>query len=137
MNLNKLFSLSYLFDRYPNTGFSWPVMIILLIIFIGALILAFYAGHKRKLSSGNFKKLWGKIQVWSWTAGLTGLLFVYLREVRALYLSSRFWLLLFLIIMIIWALLIAKYWKKEIPAKEERQKQSEEFNKWLPKKKNK
>jgi len=136
MDLNKLFSLSYLFERYPPGGFSWPLRITLLVIFIAALGLAFYAGRRRKISVGNFKKLWAKIQVWAWTTGLAGLFFVYLREVRALYLSARIWLLLWLLLMFIWAILIIKYWKKEIPAKEERQKQEAEFNRWLPKKKN-
>ena len=135
MNLEKLLDLTYLFERYPSDGFSLPVKIALLVIFILAIILAIYAHRKIKPSYGASKKLWRKLEAWGWTTGLMGLVFVYLREVQALYLSSRFWLLLFLLIIIIWLLFIFRYWKKGVPNKEEAAKQEKEFDKWLPKRK--
>ena len=68
MDLQKLFDLDYLFDRFPDPGFSWPVRILLLAIFLGSIILAIYAG--KKVSTKDIrKKLWQKIQVWAWTNG--------------------------------------------------------------------
>lgn len=134
MNLEKLFDLSYMFNRFPEAGFSWPIRIVLLILFVGSIILAVYAQkeiNKKSLS----KKLWQKIQVWGWTNGLVGLLFVYFREVRAIYLSSRGWILIFILIMLAWLVFIIKFAKTKLPNKEEQDKKEREFNKWLPKRK--
>jgi len=134
MNLDKLFDLSYMFNRFPPAGFSWPVRIILLVIFIGSIILAIYA-NKKIGQKGPQKKIWQKIQAWGWTNGIVGLIFVYFREVRALYLSARGWLGIFIIVMLIWMIFIVKFAKTKIPNKEEIERKKEEFDKWLPKKK--
>jgi len=134
MDLTKLFDLSYLFEKFPQAGFSWPMRIVLLVLFIGSLVLAIYANRKTKNKNVS-KKLWQKIQVWSWTNGLAGLVFIYFREVRAIYLSSRGWLLLFLIIMFVWLVFIVKFAKTKLPNKEELEKKEQEFDRWLPKKK--
>ncbi|MBT4209618.1 MAG: hypothetical protein HOE19_01745 [Candidatus Komeilibacteria bacterium] len=134
MNLEKLFDLAYMFNRFPPAGFSWPIRIALFIVFIGSIILAIYA-QKKINEKGLSKKLWQKIQVWGWTNGLVGLVFMSFRETRALYLSARGWFLIFIIIMIIWLVFIIKFAKTKIPNKEEREKKEQEFDKWLPKQK--
>lgn len=134
MNLDKLFDASYMFDRFPTAGFSWPIRIVLLIVIIASIILALYA-NKQILKKGPSKKLWQKIQVWSWTNGLLSLVFAYFREVRAIYLSSRAWFFIFIILMIIWLAFIIKFAKTKIPNKEALEKKQQEFDKWLPKKK--
>ena len=132
MDLNKLLDLNYLFYRFPPAGFSWPIRITLLILFVGSIVLAIYSHSKISKNPLN-KKLWQKIQVWAWTNGLVGLVFVTLREVRAIYLSARGWLLIFIIIMLVWLIFIIKFAKTKIPDKEEIMKKQEEFDKWLPK----
>ncbi|OGY93940.1 MAG: hypothetical protein A2406_03485 [Candidatus Komeilibacteria bacterium RIFOXYC1_FULL_37_11] len=134
MNLEKLLDLSYLFNRFPPAGFSWPLRIVLLIIFVGSLVLAFYT-HKKIGQKDLRKKLWKKIQVWSWTNGLVGLTLMYFREVRALYLSARGWLLIFILLMFVWLIFIIIFAKTKLPDKAEAEKKEQEFNKWLPKKK--
>lgn len=134
MDLSKLLDLSYLFYRFPPAGFSWPIRIILLVVFIGSIVVAICSASKIKKNPIN-KKLWQKIQVWTWTNGLIGLTLVGLREVRAIYLSARGVLLLFIIIMLIWLVFIIKFAKTKIPNKEEVTKKQEEFDKWLPKRK--
>lgn len=134
MDLQKLLNLSYMFDRFPPAGFSWPLRIVLLVLFIGSIVLALYA-NKQIAKKDLRKKLWQKIQVWGWTNGILGLFFVIMREVRAIYLSSRGWLLLFIIIMIVWLAFIIKFAKTKLPDKEELIKKQEEFDKWLPKRK--
>lgn len=135
MDLTKLLDWSYLTHNYAIAGFSWPVRIILLLIFIGALITALYATQKLKKHPGLKKRLWLKLQVWGWSTGLFGLLLIIFREIRAIYLGSRIWLLLWLIAIFIWLGFIIYYWKIKIPLKEEQAKTQAEFNKWLPKKK--
>ena len=133
MDLAKLFSLSYLFERYPEAGFSWPLRIALLALFIGALAVAIY-GQKIK-PEGPIKKFWQKMVAWGWTSSLVGLLLMVFRETRAMYLSSRFWLGLWIIIVLIWLVFNLLYLKKKVPAKEELIKKKEEFDRWLPKRK--
>ena len=135
MKLEKLIDLGYLFHRYPPGGFSWPIRVSLLFIFVAALALAIYAGTKIKNLSGHRKKLWRKIQIWGWTTSLVGLLLVYFREVRAIYLSARAYLLLWIIIVLIWIILIIVFHKKNDPDHEEMSKKKEEYEKWLPKQK--
>jgi len=135
MDLSKLLNWSYLLERYPIVGFSWTMRIILLIVFIGAIVIGIYAARKLTKSSGLFKKLWTKLQLWGWTIGLIGLALFFFREVRAIYLGARIWMLLWIIFAFIWLAFIIKYWKKEIPKKEEIKKTEEEFNRWLPKRK--
>ena len=134
MNLEKLFDLAYMFNRFPPAGFSWPIRIALLLIFVGSIILALYA-QKKINEKGLSKKLWQKIQVWGWTNGLVGLLFVFFREVKTIYLGSRGWLLIFIIIMLIWLAFIIKFAKTKIPNKEAQDKKKQEVDKWLPKRK--
>lgn len=134
MNLAKLFDLSYLFYRFPPAGFSWPIRITLLVFFIGSIVLALYA-HKQVKQKGVYKKLWQKIQVWGWTNGLAGLVFMSFREARALYLSARGWLLIFIIIMLVWLVFIIKFAKTKVPDKETAEKKEQEFDRWLPKRK--
>ncbi|MBU1202561.1 hypothetical protein KKH39_00730 [Patescibacteria group bacterium] len=135
MDLSKFFNLSYLFNRFPEAGFSWPMRITLLIIFLGAIVLAIFAQLKYKKSAGLLKNVWYKLQVWGWTTGIIGLTFFYFREVRAIYISARGWLLLFLLIELIWLVYIIKYWQTKIPQKEQIIQKEKEFDKWLPKKK--
>ncbi len=135
MNLEKLINFSYLFHRYPPGGFSWPIRIVLVVLFGGALIMAIYSGLKTKKVSGHAKKLWYKLQVWGWTVGLIGFLLFYFREVRALYLGARIYLLAWLVITVVWLLLMLILHKKNTPNKEEIVKKKEEYEKWLPQQK--
>ncbi len=135
MDLTQLFNLDYLFHPYPLAGFSWPFRIFLLVVFLGAITFAIYAGKRNKKASSITRKGWYKLQVWGWSTGLVGLLLMSFREVRALYFGSRGYLLIWFVVIIVWLLSILIYWKKVIPDKEKREKKAEEFNKWIPKKK--
>ncbi|MBT6691685.1 hypothetical protein HOB10_05135 [Candidatus Parcubacteria bacterium] len=133
MDLSKLLNFEYLFARFPEAGFSWPVRIGLLIIFVGAIIVALYTHKKLKQNLGVAGKAWKRLQVWSWSVGLVGIMLVYFREVRALYLSSRFWLILWLLVSVVWLIYIIAKWKKDVPNKETQEKHKQEYSKWLPK----
>lgn len=132
MDLEKIFNLSYLFHRFPPGGFSWPIRVTLIVLFGGAIALAIYSGIKNKKISGYNKKLWYKLQIWGWTSGLVGLLLFYFREVRALYLSARAYMLIWILFVLIWLLIIFIMHKKKAPNKEDLAKQKEEYQKWLP-----
>jgi len=135
MNLTKLFDWTYLTHRYVAAGFSWPVRIILLVIFIGALIVAISATAKLKNQTGVKRQALIKLQIWGWSTGLVGLLLMVFREVRTLYLGSRLYLLLWLIIIFIWLGFVLHHRFIQMPKKMRDLKDQAEFDKWLPKKK--
>ncbi len=132
MNLTKFLHWSYLWQRYAPLGFSWPIRIVLLVIFLGAIILAILCYRKIKNSQGPKKTLLKKIRAWGFTTGIIGLLLVFFREVQAIYLASRLLLLAWLIIIFIWLITIIIYWRKDLPKKQAAIAAKEEFNKWLP-----
>jgi len=134
MELTKLLDWEYLFYRFPEAGFSWPVRIGLLVLFVGAILVALHTHKKLHQKLGGSTKAWKRLQTWGWSSGLVGLMLVYFREVRALYLSSRFWLLLWLLIYLLWLIYVIVRWKKEVPDKESQAKHEQEYAKWLPKK---
>lgn len=134
MNLGKLFDWQYLTAPYALTGLSWPMRIILLALFVFAIIAGIKAGQKIKAGAG-FKKLWLKIQTWGYSIGVVGLLLIFFREVRAVYLGSRIWLLLLLLVAFVWLGFIIRYWKIQVPLQSKLKQEKAEFEKWLPKKK--
>lgn len=133
MDFTKLFDLEYLFIRYPEAGFSWPMRIGLLVLFVGAILVALYTHKKFKQKLGASTKAWKRLQIWAWSSGLVGLLLMYFREVRALYISARFWLFLWLLIYVLWLIYVLLRWKKDVPDKESQEKRKQEYEKWLPK----
>lgn len=135
MNLKELLDWNYLFHPYPLAGFSWPFRIVLLVLFLGAIAVAIFAAMKKKNAPSVSRKGWYKIQVWGWSTGIVGLLLMSFREIRAIYLAARGYLFIWILISFIWLIFIFIYWKKVIPNKAEREKKTEEFNKWIPKKK--
>ncbi len=135
MNLEKLINLSYLFDKYPRIGFSLPIKLILILLFISAIIIAIKAGKELKNNPGLMKKVYDRLQNWGWTTGLVGFLLFFFREVRTIYLSSRILIIILLISSFIWIFRIIRYYKKEIPKKKELKKEKQEYSKYLPKQK--
>lgn len=132
MNLEQLIHWSYLWQRYTPIGFSWPVRIALLILFVGGIILAILFNRKIKTSQGPVKTLAKKIRAWGFTTGIIGLLLVTFREVQTIYLASRLLLLLWLVVTFVWLINIIIYWRKDLPKKQANLKEQAEFNKWLP-----
>ena len=105
-----------------------------MVLFVGAILVALYTHKKFKQNLGVSTKAWKRLQIWGWGAGLIGLMLVYFREVRAMYISSRFWLLLWILICVVWLIYIIIRWKKDVPDKEAQEKHEQEYAKWLPKK---
>lgn len=134
MNLGKLFDWQYLTAPYALTGLSWPMRIILMLFFTAAIILAVQATIKLK-NNTDFKNLWKKLQAWGFYIGSVGWLLIFFREVRAVYLGSRIWLLIWLIFALVWLVMIIRYWKIQIPLQTKTRQERAEFEKWLPKKK--
>ena len=135
MDIEKLIDLNYLFDRYPDNGFSLQIKIFLILYFVISIIIAIKAGKKLNDKPGIMKKTYNSLENWGWTTGILGLSLFFFREVNAMYLGSRIWMLILLLSTFLWLLIIFRYYKKEIPKKEKLKKEREEFSKYLPRKK--
>ena len=135
MNLLNLLHWNYLIERYPQAGFSWPIRIVLLLIFIGSILAALYALNKltNKIPPKYF---WNKLQTWGWTSGLIGIILMIFRETRAIYLAIRLWLLLWLIVVFAWLGYIIYFKNKILPQlKRHEEIDQENYAKYLPHKK--
>ena len=132
MNLSKFLHWSYLWQPYAPIGFSWPMRILLLVLFVGSIILAIWSHRQIKNLQGPKKTLAKKIRAWGISTGLVGLILVFFREVQALYLGSRLFLLGWILFMLAWLITIIIYWRKDLPQKQAAIKAQAEFNKWLP-----
>jgi hypothetical protein len=135
MNFKQFLDLHYLFNKYPPVGFSNSLRITLWMVFILLIIIAILAGRKSQKLSGAPKKAWRKLQIWGWISGPVGLLLIICRELGAIYITARFWLLLWLLITIIWLIFIILYRLRKVPSQEKLKKEQAEFSKWLPRKK--
>ena len=67
--------------------------------------------------------------------GLIGEVIVWFRYERVYVLSARFWLLVWLIGLVVWLAFILKYQLKVIPQARAKLQKTQDFNKYLPKKK--
>lgn len=71
---------------------------------------------------------------WFLAAGITGFLFLFFGYERAVFLSSRFWYIVWLLSFGLWLFFIVKKIKK-LPEKQTQLRKQEQFEKYLPKKK--
>lgn len=133
MGLTKLLDWGYLIERYPAAGFSWTLRIILLIIFIGGIVMALYAYTKLKDKTPP-KNLWIRLQTWGWSVGVVGLLLMIFRETRAIYLSARLYLLLWLVVTFVWLIYIIYYAKVILPRQKRHEEIDDEIKNIYPKK---
>ncbi len=135
MNLANLLNWTYLIERYPVAGFSWPFRIILLVIFIGSILAALLALNKLNNKIPP-KPFWLRLQTWGWATGIIGLILMIFRETRAIYLASRLWLLLWLLIVFIWLGYLIYFKLKVLPRMKKHEAVDQEtYGKYLPHKK--
>ncbi len=130
---SNLLKFSYWFDVRPL--FFTPIIfwilfgVFVLVVLVGVLASIIISKNKPdKLK----KRIWVKISRWGYTAGLVGLLLIFLKQQRAPYLGMRVWTLLWLVASFIWLIFILKYILIKVPKIRREQKQKEEFEKYLP-----
>ena len=66
------------------------------------------------------------------TMGLLGLLYLFFAWQRAVLLGARFWLLIWLVVVLIWLFFILKYLLMVVPAKRREIDQRRRFERYLP-----
>ena len=126
---NNLFTLKYWFTM--NAGSSEPLaqkgFIVFLILLFG---LAIYARLKKK-GKGIYFRVWNRLTSFASTNVIIGLFLLFFTYEGVLFLSIRFWFLIWLAGMIFWLQVIYKDFKK-IPELREKRQQEEKFKKYLP-----
>lgn len=126
---NNFFTLKYWFSI--NAGSlqqsAQRVFIIFLILLLG---LTIYAELRRK-NKGIYLKIWTKIASFGLTNLIIGVMLLFFTYEGVVFLSMRFFFLIWLAEMIFWLHLIYKEFKK-IPEMREKRKKEEAFKKYLP-----
>lgn len=129
----QLLDWSYLFRAYTFETLSTPFRVALYGLCVLAIVAAIFAQKKLSKNPGVKKSLYKKIIACGWTIAIVGLLFLLFREFRAMYLGSRFWLLLWLLSTLIWIIYLLFYYFVTLPKLKKQREEHVEFNKWLPK----
>lgn len=138
MNWQEIFSLKFWFSAQPG-----PLMVtmsqILLVAFalcLAAAISFFLLARASKASTVT-AKLYKKIQSLFTTLGVVGFIILFFFYQQVPFLSSRFWLLIWVLIAIVWAGFIGQFGFIEAPRRKAELKKKAELEKYLPKKKKK
>jgi hypothetical protein len=85
----------------------------------------------RKRKKGAYFQIWSKLSSFGITNFFIGLFLLFFTYEGLVFLSMRFWFLLWLLVMIFWLYSIYKKFKK-IPDILVKRKQAEDFKKYIP-----
>lgn len=111
-----------------------PLLPIFVNIFLGFLILlllaSIFTGIKQS-RKGLYKIFWKKAYNFSIGNLIIGAVFFFFNYERAAFLSARFWLAIWIIIMLWWLWPIVKQYRL-VPAKQKQLAQEQEFKKYIP-----
>ncbi len=136
--MNNLLTLNLWFGLYPppmQKGILYFLVIIFALLFLVGVIGKVYS-LKAKIEK-FYRRAISKIGDAFITMGAIGLLLCVFSYEQIPILSMRFFYLVWLIIMLIWAYFLYKYMFIEIPKLLELKKLREQEDKWLPKPKSK
>ncbi|MFA5029878.1 MAG: hypothetical protein WC518_04080 [Patescibacteria group bacterium] len=135
LNIFRFFDPERLF--YLKAGIALSTVYFLLALF-GVLVLAGLVVEvirKLKPRENFINKLFKLYSTWLLTLGLLGAALVWFRYERVFILAARFWLLLWLIVLVIWLVFIWRYQFKVVPQARKQSEFRKIFNKYLPRKK--
>lgn len=130
----KFLKPAYLFEYRPfTTNSTIKIMAIFFAVFIVIAIAVKILERVKKLEKYQ-NKILEKLCSFFSGLGIIGLLITWARYERVLIFSSRYWLLVWLAILIVWLYPIIKYWIKVMPEAKKQSEQKKAFQKYLPKK---
>ncbi len=132
LDLRPLLTLSFWFKLTGDP--LLPVLYYGFIVFFGLLVLAsLVCAVIYNKEKGNYVLRFGAkyLKNWFLSSGLTGFLFLFFNYERAIFLSSRFWYLVWFLAYGLWLFFILKKIKK-LPEKETSLRKQAQFDKYLP-----
>lgn len=133
MSFSNLLYLSYWFSQprvaRGNVMWFW-VLFFLALVFVG-IVLKVIRAYKKDTELKTVLRRFGNVGL---TMGFLGLLWLFFRQERVTFLSWRFWLLFWLIIMAFWLSSAIRYTFKRLPEIKREKWERETREKYLPKK---
>lgn len=137
MILANLFNFKYLFalEPAPLHPLQQRIALVFLILFSIGAIITLWLKVKKRIDAIFLAGL-SRLLAFFLTIGLLGWFFYFCRQEGVYLLSRRFWLLGLTLGAIIWLLFLAKYLLVVLPQQRKKFKVKQEFEKYLPKKKN-
>ncbi|MDD5071274.1 MAG: hypothetical protein PHQ42_00895 [Patescibacteria group bacterium] len=128
--MGNLLSLKFWFNLRP--GALLPVYQKTFVIFILGLVVfyffcRFFIGRKK----GLYTFFWRRLQSFSLANAIIGLVLLFFSYELIPFLSSRFWFLLWAIIMLVWLVFIVKS-LLTIPDKKKKFEEEKEYKKYIP-----
>lgn len=99
----------------------------IIIIFILLFFISWFLGKK----GGIYRKIWNRINAFSLSNALLGLVILFFNYELIPFLSSRIWFLFWAVLMAIWAYFIYKDFSK-IPVIREEKEREKEYKKYIP-----
>ncbi len=134
MSLRNLFHSSYWFSQpeLATHAVRWFWIVLFLTLILAGLVLLFLRRHQEAKA---LQAVFAGLSRCTLTLGILGLLWFYFRQERVLVLGWRFWLLLWVVVLAIWLGRILWYAVKRLPQIKAENKERENREKYLPKKK--
>lgn len=137
MDINRFFDLLYWLNLEP-AALRTHVAVFWASVFGGMIILKFfcraiYVNYKKALTPPE-KKLLFKIESMLLTMGFSGLVWTFFAYESLPILSSRLWMVLWMIGLVFWIYAILHYALVEMPPRIEGIVKKEKFEKYIPKK---
>ncbi len=128
--MNNLLSLSFWFNLRPPAMLEIfnTLFLVFLAILLILSIIAFYFKKKKRL----YRSFWLKFYDFTASNLMIGLLLFFFSWQGVPFLSARFWLILWFILIITWLYFLVKHLKK-IPKRKEEAEKKKSFDKYIPK----
>lgn len=122
---------NFWFSARPGAFIGFSLKIVLAFIFL-LIILSVASGViKKRWSKSLYSSFWSGLYAFFLTNAIIGSVLTFFNYEMVPFLSSRFWLLLWVIGMLVWLFFIYRIAIK-IPEKRARLEKEKEFNKYIP-----
>ena len=126
------FNPSHIFTLRPDT-MQPRALIILAVIFLLCIALAIISKIVAKKTNDGLKlKAYRQVFSLFLTMGILGIVYLFFAWQAVTLLASRFWLLIWVVVVAVWLGFIAKYFFLDIPKTRTKIDKKKNFNKYIP-----
>ena len=132
LNFTEFVTFSYWFNMFPG-----PFVGLIFWLVVSKMLGGFILGIGGKVLSGyvvkdpSYKKLFNKLSALFFTQGVLLALTLFFSQTATPFLSSRFWLIIWFLILVIWFVYILKFWIFVLPKERKDRKDWQQKQKYL------
>lgn len=108
-----------------------PLFTQIFLVGLAVLLLLVIITALKQRRKSLYKNFWKKSYAFSLSNLVIGIILFFFNYERAAFLSARFWLAIWVIVMILWLRPIVKSYRL-VPLKKKEREQADQFNKYLP-----